>query len=121
MKRQLLNVLLVVLAIGSSAIADESQTVAASEGNQTKDVKLPVPEKWAQSWLGRNVIDRNVAEAKITVANTGANQVRSILGLPVQGSTLKLDSDVWLPRLKLADAIVAATRYGDAGPTKPVF
>ena len=105
----------------ASAIADESQTVASSEGNLTKDVKLTVPEKWAQAWLARNVIDRNVAEAKITVANTGANQVRSILGLPVQGSTLKLDSDVWLPRLKLPDAIGAATRYGEAGPTKPVF
>jgi hypothetical protein len=78
-----------------------------------------VPEKWAQAWLARNVIDRNVAEAKVKVANTGANQVRSILGLPVQGETMKLDSDVWLPRLQLQDALAAAIRYHDAGPVRP--
>ncbi len=103
----------------AAALADEAQTVGSSEGNATKDVKLVVPEKWAQAWLARNVIDRNVAEAKVKVANTAANQVRSILGLPVQGGTLKLDSDVWLPRLQLADALAAATKYGEAGPTKP--
>ncbi len=101
------------------ALADEAQTVASAEGNQALDTKLLVPEKWAQAWLARNVIDRNVAEAKVKVANTGANQVRSILGLPVQGSTLKLDSAVWLPRLQLKDALAAATRYHDAGPTRP--
>jgi hypothetical protein len=103
----------------AGALADEAQTVATSEGNVAKDTKLVVPEKWAHSWLARNVIDRNVAEAKVKVPNTGANQVRSILGLPVQGTALKLDSDVWLPRLQLADALTAATRYHDAGPTRP--
>jgi hypothetical protein len=103
----------------AAAVADEAQSVASAEGNKAAEVKLVVPEQWAHTWLARNVIDRNIAEAKVKVANTGANQVRSILGLPVQGSGLKLDSDVWLPRLQLADALTAATRYADAGPTKP--
>ncbi len=103
----------------AEVLADEAQTVGSAEGNSSKEAKLAVPEKWAQTWLARNVIDRNVAEAKVKVPNTGANQVRSILGLPVQGTTLKLDSDVWLPRMQLADAIAAATKYNGAGPVKP--
>ncbi len=102
-----------------SALADEAQTVGTSEGNSSPDVKIALPEQWASTWLARNVIDRTVAEAKVKVPNSGANQVRSILGLPQQGSALKLDSDVWLPRLGLADAIAAAKKYGEAGPTRP--
>lgn len=103
----------------AAALADEAQSVGLAEGNAGKEVKLAVPEKWAQAWLARNIIDRNIAEASVKVPNTGANQVRAIFGLPLQGTAVKLDSDVWLPRLPLADVLKAATRYHEAGPTKP--
>ena len=76
-----------------------------SEGNFSKEVKMPIAESWAKLYFGRVKISREQVDAQVKVSNSGANQLRSILGLPVQGSTVSTDVEVWLHQMKVEDAI----------------
>lgn len=90
---------------------DEAEHLDEADGNlAVDDLKMPLPQAWSAAYMARSVIDRNSAEADVKVENTGANALRSMLGLNLQGTDLKIDSEVWLPRLQLDDAMkVAAT------------
>lgn len=102
------------------ALADEARNVADGKGNVVQQANLKVSQRWANAYMARNVIDRNIAEAKVSAPNTGANQLRSILGLNVQGGSIGADSEVWLPRMSLDDAMSVIGRYGDKyGPFIP--
>jgi hypothetical protein len=102
------------------ALADEARGLADAKGNLAQQANLKVSQRWASAYMARNVIDRNIAEAKVSAPNTGANQLRSILGLNVQGGSLGVDSEVWLPRMSLEDAMSVIGRYGDKfGPFIP--
>lgn len=101
-------------------IADSSRSVQQSSGNAIKALEFKVPSAWSSLYMARNVIDRNVEEAKISVPNSTANQIRSILGLNLRGENLSSDSDVWLPRMQLEAAMeLVSSMRETAGPKMP--
>lgn len=108
------------LKMKAGVLADEARNIADGKGNVVQDVKLNISQRWAALYMARNVIDRNVAEAKVSAANSTANQIRGMLGLNLQGGTLNVDSDVWLPRMTLEEAMATIGRYQDKyGPFIP--
>jgi len=86
-----------------------------STGNLTSLIKVPVNHDWSELFLGRVDVNRGEIEANVKVSNSGWNEVRSILGLPVQGSSVGAKAKVWLHRLPLEDAIRAACSYEGKG------
>lgn len=88
-----------------------------SGGNSSAPVPLAVNGTWAANYANRVLINRNAAEADIEAQKTRANEMRSMLGLPLRASEMQgADSPVWLNRLQIADAItVAAANDRDRG------
>ena len=76
-----------------------------SEGNFSKEVNLPTDESWANLYFGRTKITRAAVDAEVKVSNSDANQLRSILGLPVRGGDVSMDAEVWLHQMDLDAAI----------------
>lgn len=97
---------------------DEAELLEEAEDNAGEAPAIPVSEAWSAVYMARNVIDRNAAEADIQVANTRANQLRSMLGLNLQGSAMKVDSEVWLPAIELEETMKVAGAYGAKGAQK---
>ena len=61
------------------------------------------------------------AETEVKVQPTAANELRSILGMNLQGTSLGEFTEVWLPRMGIDDAVICgATRVLDEyGSQKP--
>lgn len=103
-------------------LADESDKLDEAEGNVTSDKLRPrVSKEWATKYLSRQVVDRNAKEADVKAAESGVNELRSILGLPVQGASVGEYSDAWLPRIGLDDVLACGAKlvlakYGSAKP-----
>ena len=76
-----------------------------SSGNYSKKVSLPVAKDWAKLYFSRTKITRAEVDAAVKVSNSGENQLRSILGLPLQGSSVSMDADIWLHQMNLDDAL----------------
>ena len=56
----------------------------------------------------------------VTVSNSAANQVRSILGLNLRGSTVTADADVWLHEMSLESALMLGmNQYNGRGCQNP--
>ncbi len=93
---------------------DEAEKLSdASKGNVGDELVVPMEKAWSERFAARQVIDRNAAEADVKAVGGKANQWRRMLGLPQEGGAVKADSDVWLHRLAVEDALKAgATRYG---------
>lgn len=94
----------------SDLVLDEMEDYAEfidpeTSGNYSKVVKLPIDDAWAKLYFGRTKVTREQVDASVTVSNSGANQLRSMLGLNVRGNDLSLDADIWLHRMDLQDAI----------------
>lgn len=88
------------------AIVDEAMFVdPMSEGNETAMIQIPMAERWANIYANRVEITREQVDAAVTVSNSGANQLRSMLGLNLQGSTVKMDAEIFLPLLKLEEGL----------------
>ncbi len=102
---------------------DSDELSDDSEGNEGKPVKVPVSADWLGRYMARNVIDRKAAEADVKAEKSRINEWRKIFGLPLQAKDLKLDSDVWLPRMSLTDALKAGTQpyLGKYGCKKPAL
>jgi len=92
-----------------------------SEGNEAKPVKVPIDSEWLKLYGSRVLVDRNAAEADIKASATRANELRSILGLPLQAGKVSFpQSPVWLPRLSVEEAVKAGSQpYHGAGCQKP--
>lgn len=84
---------------------DASILSRESKGNISAKIDLNMDKDWAERYAARNVIDRNAAEADVKAASTRLNAWRGILGLPLQAADLKVDSDIWLHKLKLDEAL----------------
>lgn len=103
-------------------IEDESDRLDEAEGNVATDKLRPkVSQEWAAKYLSRQVVDRNAKEADVKVVQSGANELRSILGLPLQGTSVGEYSDAWLPRISLDDALICGRqkvleKFGSADP-----
>ena len=82
----------------------------ASTGNIAGKVELQLDAGWSASFAARSVIDRNKAEAAVGAVDSWQNDLRSMLGLALQGTDVKADSDVWLHRLTIDDAVKAGSR-----------
>ncbi len=103
-------------------IEDEAEYLHEdSADNVDKKIKVPVSKEWATLYAGRVMIDRNAAAADVKARKTKINALRSILGLPLQADDLNVDSPVWLPLMKVQDAVNAGLeKYeGKYGCSKP--
>lgn len=105
------------------AQTEESAQLLSSDstGNVTGKVELQLDPKWSASFAARSVIDRNKAEADVKAKDGWQNDVRSMLGLALQGTDVKADSDVWLHRMAIDDAVKAGLqkvggKYGCQNP-----
>ena len=78
-----------------------------SDGNQGFLIKIPVAERWAEIYANRKEISRAEVDAAVTVPNTGANQLRSIFGLNVQGTDVAMDAEIFLPLITVDEALPA--------------
>lgn len=101
-------------------LEDEAELLDEAEGNVTKLIKLPVSQQWATLYNARNVIDRAAAEAQVQPKTDALNAIRAMLGLNVEGTDLKVDSDVWLPRMSIEDAIKLTGIFGAHGTRRLV-
>lgn len=89
-------------------ILDEAMHLdPSSDGNQGLLIKIPVGERWAEVYADRTEISREAVDAAVTVPNTGANQLRSIFGLNVQGTGVAMDAEIFLPLITVEEALPA--------------
>lgn len=87
-------------------ILDEAMLVdQVSEGNESLLIQIPIAERWANIYASRIEVSREEIDAAVKVSNSGANQLRSMLGLNLQGSTVKMDAEVFLPRLHIEEGL----------------
>ncbi len=89
-------------------ILDESEMLNPNSiGNESALIKIPVAERWAKIYASRIEISRAEVDAAVHVSNSGANQLRSMLGLNVQGGAVKMDAEVFLPLLTIEEGLKA--------------
>lgn len=107
--------------INVSELEDEADLLKDSAGNTSKEIRVPVAERWARLYAGRTEVSRAGVDAAAKASNSGANQLRSMLGLPVQAGAVKMDAEVWLPLVSLDEALPAglASYEGGFGCSKP--
>jgi len=105
-----------------SDIADYAEALTPdSKGNISEKITVPVNEKWANYYANRKEISRAQVEANVKAENSDINAIRSMLGLPLVGTSVKVDVDVWLHRLPIEDALkVGSNKFlGKYGCSKP--
>lgn len=84
-----------------------------SRDNYSQEIKLDINKAWAEKYFGRIEISRAEVDASAKVSNSGANQLRSMFGLPLQASSVSKDAEIWLHRMPLDDAIkLGISPYG---------
>ncbi len=108
--------------IALADIEDEATTLTAdSTGNTAEQLAIPVNDAWKKAWASRVLIDRNSKEVDVKVQTSRANEVRSMIGLPLIAEDMKVaDSGVWLNRMKLEDALaIGAKAYNGKGCSLP--
>lgn len=89
-------------------ILDESEKLDQySQGNESALIKINVAERWANIYASRIELSRADVDAAVSVSNSGANQLRSMLGLNLQGSSVKMDAEVFLPLITIDEALPA--------------
>ena len=89
-------------------ILDEAMHIDPnSDGNQSMMIKISVAERWANIYGNRKEISRAEVDAAVTVSNSGANQLRSMLGLNVQGGAVAMDAEIFLPLITIDEALPA--------------
>ncbi len=94
-------------------IEDWSDLMDEASDNVGEFVEFGFSPEFAATYMARAVIDRNAAEEDVQAVDSWSNDVRSIFGLNLQGTNISIDSDVWLPRLELDDAMNVIGRYMD--------
>ena len=94
-----------------------------STDNVCEKIKVPVSKEWATLYASRVLVDRNAAEADIKAQKTAANEIRSILGLPLRAGTVDgPTSNVWLPQMSIEMAVKCGSqkylsKYGCSVPS----
>ncbi len=104
-------------------LVDEAEYLGEdSDGNVSAKIVVPVSKDFATKYGSRVVVDREKLEADIKATNSGANALRSMLGLPVRAGSVKWPKiDVFMNRISVDDALKAgAKKYkGKYGCQKP--
>lgn len=94
--------------------------LAQAKNNNSSTIKIPVSTEWANVYMSRVLPDRASIDAGSTTPNSGINALRSMLGLPQQGTSVGAMSEVWLNRIDLKDALKAGLQtYDGRGCSKP--
>ncbi|MBL8752832.1 MAG: hypothetical protein JNK15_05980 [Planctomycetes bacterium] len=92
--------------LAAAKMEEEAQLLSAeSTGNVTGKIELELDPMWATNFAARQVIDRAKAEADVKEKDGWQNDLRGMLGLNKVGTDLKADSDVWLHRMAIDDAL----------------
>lgn len=107
------------MAIGD--MEDEAEKLSDAEDNvNIKLSGIKVNESWSKYYAARNVIDRMKAEESVQALDTFTNDLRSMLGLPLIGGKLDVNSSVWMHRFPLEDALrIARTAIDGRGCSTP--
>ena len=103
-------------------LEDYANYVTRESGNNySQEIKLDIHKPWAEKYFGRKEISRAEVDAAAKVSNSGANQLRSMFGLPLQAGTVGKDAEIWLHRMQLEDAVKLGLKpYGKgSGCSKP--
>ncbi|MCF6279767.1 MAG: hypothetical protein L3J14_05405 [Flavobacteriaceae bacterium] len=102
-------------------ILDESEKLNPySDGNESLLIKIPVAEKWARIYASRIEMSRAAVDAAVSASNSGANQLRSMLGMNLQGNSVKMDAEVFLPLLTIEEGLPAGLLpWNGKGSTMP--
>jgi len=91
-------------------ILDESTLLDLdSDGNTAELIKIPVAQRWAAIYGSRVELSREAVDASVHASNSGANQLRSMLGLNVQAAGTSMDAEIFLPKLELEEALPAGS------------
>ena len=89
-------------------ILDEAEKIDPnSDGNESMLIKIPVAERWAKIYGNRVELRREDVDAAVSVTNSGANQLRSMLGLNIQGNSVNMDAEIFLPLITIEEALPA--------------
>jgi len=89
-------------------ILDESMFLDPySDGNESVLIKIDVAKRWANIYASRTEVSRADIEASVHASNSGANQLRSMLGINLQAGDVTTDAEVFLPLLKLEEGLPA--------------
>jgi len=89
-------------------IIDEAAKIDPnSQGNTSQLIKINVAPRWAKIYGERVEISRADVDASVHAGNSGANQLRSMLGLNVQGGGTKMDAEIFLPLITVDEALPA--------------
>ncbi len=105
--------------IGIADLEDWALYVLEGWDNVASAPQYAISPEWGALYASRNVIDRNAAEAEVQVVDAWYNNVRSFYGWNLIGTDLDVDSDIWLPRMSIEDAMATAVRVGSFGPVAP--
>ncbi len=92
----------------------------SSGGNFSAEINIPLNKTWAERYFNREMISRAVVDASVKVSNSTSNQIRSMLGLNLQGSSVGSKVSVWLHQMAVEDAVKAGlNQYKGVGCSKP--
>ncbi|HET8984825.1 MAG TPA: hypothetical protein VFN03_03595, partial [Trueperaceae bacterium] len=106
--------------IGLDDFEDWAEYVAEGWDNVALELNFDISPEWGALYASRNVIDRNAAEAEVQVVDAWYNDVRSFFGWNLVGTDLNVDSNIWLPRISIEDALAVAVRVDEAyGVVRP--
>lgn len=102
-------------------IVDEADNIdPGSTGNESLLIKIPVGKRWAKIYGNRQEISRAQVDASVSASNSGANQLRSMLGLNLRGNDVKMDAEIFLPLIRIEEAIPAGVMpWKSKGCIKP--
>jgi hypothetical protein len=108
--------------IGWEDVEDEAELLDEdSADNVSEPIQVPVSQEWAKNFASRIVIDREKLEADVKAKGTPINDLRRLLGLPVDGGKIEgPGSPVFVHAMSVDDACKAgAKQYGGRGCKKP--
>lgn len=87
-------------------VADEAMLIEPnSVGNEAQLLQLPMASRWANIYANRAELSREEVDAAVSVEQSPANQIRRMFGLNLQGSTVEMDAEIFLPLLQLEEAL----------------
>jgi hypothetical protein len=91
-----------------------------SEGNKSVLIEVNVAERWAEIYASRVEVTREEVDASVHASNSGANQLRGMLGLNLQAGGTSMDAEIFLPRIEIDEALPAgALPWDGKGCHKP--
>ncbi len=106
--------------IGLDDFEDWAENVAEGWDNVALALDFGISPEWGALYASRNVIDRNAAEDEVEAVDSWYNDVRSFFGWNLVGTDLDVDTNIWLPRMSIEDALAVAVRVeGAYGVVKP--